>query len=324
MSTEGDDFLDTLRRLERSRPEQPRIGDSGTRQQEIVVLGQEPHVDFSSTNLTSVSATHDGKPLIRSRFLGLLGPQGALPLHTTYEATHWLEMRDASFMHFADVFNHRFLQLFYRAWANSRPAVQADRPADNQFKVYLGSAIGLATPATQNRDTVPDMSKLALAGVMAPSVKSASRLEHVLAWMFRLETRVDQFVGVWLALDRQEQASLAKGRCGLGTDSLIGRSAYSLRDKFTIRLLAGDLAEFESFLPGGKSFRQLADAVNFYVGSAFIYDVLIGLPEKKTRPVQLGGFGRLGWTSWMSSGSAPGDSRVRWDCRFHPAENATQ
>jgi len=314
----GTDFLDLLRQLERAQPDQPRIGDGGSRQQDIVSLGQEPHVDFSDTNLGPVAETRDGKPLVQSRFLGMLGPQGALPLHTTYEARHWLNMRDPSFTRFADVFNNRFLQLFYRAWANSRPAVQADRPDDNQFKVYIGSAIGLATDSTQNRDSVTDLAKLGLAGIMAPSVKSAARLESVLGWMFRVDVQVDQFVGAWLRLDREEQATLSKGGCGLGTDSLIGKSAYTLRDKFTVRISARSLAEFESFLPKGKTFKLLADAVTFYTGTTYIYDVLIGLPEKETRPIQLGGFGRLGWTSWMTKPSTGSD--MRWDCRFHPSE----
>jgi type VI secretion system protein ImpH len=314
----GTDFLDALRQLERDQPNRPRIGEGVSREQDIVALGQEPHVDFSDTNLSAPAETADGKPLIRSRFLGLLGPQGALPLHTTYEARHWMDMRDPSFSRFADVFNNRFLQMFYRAWANSRPAVQADRPNDNQFKAYIGSVIGIATPSTQNRDSLNDISKLALAGIMSPAVKSASRLQNVLSWLFKLDVQVDQFVGVWLALDREEQATLSKGGCSLGTDSLVGKSAYSLHDRFTVRISARDLTEFESFLPRGERFKLLADAVTFYTGTTYIYDVLIGLPEKETRPVQLGGFGRLGWTSWLTKPST--QNEMRWDCRFHPAE----
>ncbi len=316
---EKTDFFDLMRDFDRAQPANPRIGESGSRQQDIVQLGQEPHVDFSDANVSSVTQTPDGKPLVLSRFLGLLGPQGPLPLHTTYETRHWLNMRDRSFARFADLFNNRFLQLFYRAWANARPVVQADRPNDNQFLTYIGAAIGVGTPPTQNRDSVHDFTKLAVAGLLAPSVKSAARLESMLAWMFKTGVGVEQFIGVWLPLEREEQAALSRGKCGLGVDSLIGKAAFSLSDKFRVNLRVATLAEFEAFLPSGKNFRILADAIEFYVGPAMIYDVALGLAEDQTQPTQLGKFGRLGWTSWMKAEARESTHRMRWDCKFHPA-----
>jgi type VI secretion system protein ImpH len=318
--SEGLDFLDLMRGIERKRPDQPRIGSSGSRAEDVVMLGQEPHVDFSRFNVVSVAETKDGKPLVLSRFLGLLGPQGALPLHTTYETAHWNNMRDPAFARFLDVFNHRFLQLFYRAWANARPAVQADRPHDNQFVLYIGSMIGIGTPATQKRGAMHDFNKLALTGLLSPAVKSASRLENMIAWMFKVRVAIEQFTGVWLPLEENEQSVLSKGKCGLGVGSLIGRSAFSLQDKFRIRIAVRSLGEFEAFLPDGKFFRLLADAVDFYLGSILIYDVALGLPEGEATPLQLGGFGRLGWTSWMGRNPGKDKHAKRWDCRFHPAE----
>ncbi len=315
------DFLDLMRTLERAKPQKPRIGASGSRAEDIVFLGQEPHVEFSRSNVNSITETKDGKPFVQSRFLGLLGPQGALPLHTSYETAHWNNMRDPAFARFLDLFNNRFLQLFYRAWANARPIVQADRPRDNQFVVYIGSMIGIGTRATQTRDSMHDFSKLALSGLLSPTVKSASRLESMIAWMFKVTVAVEQFTGVWLPLEKHEQTTLSKGKCGLGVDSLIGRSAFSLNDKFRIRIAVKNLTEFETFLPDGKFFRLLADAVEFYIGSVLIYDVTLGLPESEAKPVQLGGFGRLGWTSWMGKNAKADMPAKRWDCRFHPAEH---
>ena len=320
----GHDFLDLMRRLERRKPSKPRIGESGTLSEDVVSLSQQPHVDYSDTNVTGVTDLADGRTQVESRFLGLLGPQGAMPLHTSYEATHWANMRDPAFARFLDIFNNRFQQLFFRAWANARPAVQADRPAENQFLTYLGAAIGIGTPAMRGRGRVHDFSKLAVAGLLAPAVKSAARLENMLSWLFKAKVTVEQFAGVWLALEKADQAKLAIGSCNLGGDSIIGKSAFSLADKIRVRLEVPDLAEFEKFLPDGAYFEPMADAIRFYLGGIFIYDVEIGLPETKTRPLQLGRFGRLGWTSWMRQPEAGGSAAVRWDCRFHPAEIATQ
>lgn len=318
--SENVDFFNLMRRLESASPQKPRIGDSSTRGGDIVSLGQLPHIEFADNNVALISTPEDGRNLVLSRFLGLLGPQGALPLHTTYEAVHWLNMRDPAFSRFLDIFNNRFQQLFFRAWANARPAVQADRPRDNQFVNYIGAMIGTGTAALRQRDSLHDFSKLAIAGLIAPAVKSASRIENMLTWLFKAKVSVQQFVGVWLPLDRQEQVSLAHGNCSLGVDSLIGTSAFSLQDKFRIKLEVRDLNEFETFLPDGKHFQPLADAIKFYLGNIFIYDVEIGMAQRKTKATQLGQFGRLGWTSWMKSPHDSGSDALRWDCRFHPAE----
>ena len=319
----GRDFFDLMRSLEQSHGDKPRVGESSALSEDIAFLGQPPHVDFSDGNVSSVSQGADGRIHVQSRFLGLLGPQGALPLHTSYEAAHWANMRDPAFARFLDLFNNRFQQLFFRAWANARPAVQADRPRQNQFLTYVGAMVGIGTPAMRDRGTLHDFSKLAVAGLLAPAVKSASRLENMLAFLFKAKVSVQQFVGVWLALDAREQSALKAGSCSLGGDSIIGKSAFSLRDKFRVRLEVPDLQQFETFLPDGQHFEPMADAINFYLGDTYIYDVEIGIPEAKTRPTQLGQFGRLGWTSWMRHKTAAPDGTVRWDCRFHPSEAIT-
>ena len=318
------DYFTVLRHLERVHEDQPRIGESATLRDELVLLGQDPFMEFPASNLARVEQADDeDKPVrIFVKYMGMLGPQGALPLATTEEAYHYIPANDDSFPRFLDIFNNRFQQLFFRAWANARPAVQADRPEENQFLTYLGAMIGIGTPAMRGRGQLHDFSKLALAGLMAPAIKSASRIEGMLGWLFDAKVEVQEFVGVWLPLEAREQAVLAAGSCALGVDSIIGRSAYSLKDKFRIRLEVANLDELETFLPDGLHFEPLADIIRFYLGETFIYDVEFGLAESKTKPAQLGGFGRLGWTCWMGRKGAadPASDRMRWDCHFHPAE----
>ena len=44
---------------------------------------------------------------------------------------------------FSIIFHHRFLALFYRAWAQAQPHVNRDRPNDDRFAGYVGAFIGM-------------------------------------------------------------------------------------------------------------------------------------------------------------------------------------
>ena len=160
------DFFSVMRRLERINRDRPRIGDSAARREEYVTLGQDPYLDFPASNLSRV--VPDGQRLkIFVKFLGLLGPQGALPLTTTEESLGWHLMRDEAFPRFLDLFNHRFIQLFFRAWADARPIAQHDRPRDDRFIAYIGSLIGVGSTPLRDLDSVPDQAKLAFAGLIS-------------------------------------------------------------------------------------------------------------------------------------------------------------
>lgn len=312
------DFYDTLRRLERGNPDQPRIGESTARKDEYALLGQDPFTNFPASNLALAGKDQQGRHKIHAKFLGMLGPQGALPMATTEEALHWFDMRDDSFARFLDVFHHRFLQLFFRAWANPRPIAQHDRPDVDRFADYVGSAIGIGTQPLHNQDSVRDLAKLSFAGLLAPQAKSASRLRRYIMGLFDVECEVDEFVGGWLMFERQDQIRLGRRLTSLGDDCLVGAGAYSVQDKIRIRLFARNLDKYGTFLPTGIHCEQLADAIFFYLGEQIDYDIELAIPSEETRGVRLNIFGQLGWTTWITP-DPDQPARVRTDARFHPA-----
>jgi type VI secretion system protein ImpH len=314
------DLFALLRRLERSFPEAPRIGTSGTRREEYVALGEDPFLEFPASTIGRADRDPQGRLRLLVKFLGLMGPQGALPLATTEEALHWSLMRDDAFPRFLDIFNHRFLQLFYRAWADARPVAQHDRPEEDRFVAYLGSMIGIGSAAYRNLGSVPDPEKIAFAGLLAPQAKSASRLRGFLAGLFKVDVEVEQFVGAWLRFEPEERTRLGTHQCGLGVGAMLGASIFSVQDKFRVRIFAPDLESYERFLPTGDRCEPLADAVFLFVGEQLDWDVELALPASAVEPVRLGSSGRLGYTSWMAPNWAATKADLRCDARFHPAE----
>jgi type VI secretion system protein ImpH len=313
------DYFAVLRHLERKHRDRPRIGDSAARREEFVQLGQDPFMDFPASNLARVEQGDNHPVKIFVKYLGLLGPQGALPLALTEEIYHYVLARDDAFPRFLDVFNHRFIQLFFRAWADSRPIAQHDRPDLDRFVAYIGSAIGLGSSPYRNLDSVPDSAKLGYAGLLSAQAKSASRLAGAIRGLFNVDVEVEEFVGTRLKIEAAERTMLGRGYSVLGEDAMLGGTIFSVQDKIRIRIFTHSLAQYGRFLPSGDWCEPLADLVFFYNGDQLDWDVELAIETGAVAPVRLGRFGQLGWTSWMSP-NWTSTEKYRRDARFHPAE----
>ena len=111
------------------------------------------------------------------QILRLLGPHGPLPTHLTeYVRDRVRNANDPTFARFLDIFHHRMVTLFYRAWANAQPAVSLDRPGRDRFSFYVGSLFGLGEAMLRERDAVPDFAKLHFAGLLAGPTRPAAGL----------------------------------------------------------------------------------------------------------------------------------------------------
>lgn len=318
------DLLSALRRIERSFPEKPRIGDSASRRDEYVALGEDPYLDFPAATIGRVDEDAQGRLRLFVKFLGLLGPQGPLPLSVTDEAYGWALARDDAFPRFLDILNHRFIQLFYRAWADARPIAQHECPQADRFTTYIGAFVGLGSSCLAGRDAVPDTGKLAYAGLLAPAARSASRLRNALTGLLGVKVEVEEFVGSRLEFEAGDRSRIGIANARLGADLLLGSSVFSVDDKIRLRIYAVDLPDYERLLPNGASCRPLADLIFFYLGDELDCDVELALPVEAVEPLRVGRFGRLGYTSWLGREVPGQQGAFRRDARFHPAERTSR
>ncbi|WP_313651069.1 type VI secretion system baseplate subunit TssG, partial [Pseudomonas soli] len=75
-----------------------------------------------------------------------------LPLHLTeYMRERQRNHADPTSKRFLDVFHHRLLSLFYRAWAEARPTVSHDRPGDDYWAARLAALSGRGQPELQGQ-----------------------------------------------------------------------------------------------------------------------------------------------------------------------------
>ena len=138
------DFYQTLRRLECFYADKPRWGEAQRPIDEPVRLGQDPDLTFAPAPLAWFGHEPGAvKPRLQVRLFGLFGPNGPLPIHVTeYARDRLRNAGDRTLSRFLDLFHHRFVALFYRAWAQAQPHVNRDRPDADRFGGYVGALVG--------------------------------------------------------------------------------------------------------------------------------------------------------------------------------------
>ena len=100
-------------------------------------------------------------------FLGLTGPSGVLPQVYTELVQARARSGDTTLAAFLDVFNHRLVSLFYRAWEKHHVAVAAEADGADRFSDYLFSLIGLGLRPLRSRHEFPDRVLLTYSGFFA-------------------------------------------------------------------------------------------------------------------------------------------------------------
>jgi type VI secretion system protein ImpH len=294
------DFYQTLRRLECLHEEKPRWGQALRPVDEPVRLGQDPDLSFAPAPLASFERPDGKTPRLQVRLFGLFGPNGPLPIHLTEYARERLQHAgDATLSRFLDVFHHRFLALFYRAWAQAQPHVNRDRPKEDRFTIYVGAFLGMSPAALRDRDTLPDLAKFFHVGALIRQVRNSEGLAHILQHFFRVPVQIEEFVGHWLLLNTGERTSLSSERAALGSGAVLGAQVWDRQHKFRIRLGPLTVQQYVSFLPGGGHLRKLVDWVRLYLCFELDWDVRLVLKQNEVPSVTLGGGHRLGWTTWL-------------------------
>lgn len=344
------DFFQVVLLLERLQPGRRPVGRSaGNPRDEAVRFRALPSLSFPPSPIYNIDQPRDlPMPRMTVAFMGLTGPAGVLPRHYTDLVMRQEREADPAekgvLREWLDLFNHRLISLFFRAWEKYRLFVpyyrgEFNRPEPDPFTRVLFSLLGMYSPTLRQRMQVAvqaperpgepgrrlvginDLRLLRYAGILAQRPRNAVNAEAFLKDFFGLPIRVKQFQGQWLALDPASRSRMQAvgGNNELGVNVVAGEQIWDIQSK--IRIVVGPLryAEFLELLPDRRPARErkgfflLCHLTRFYLGPEFDFDVQIILRKEDVPACQLkddGGLGpRLGWNTWMLSKPAAEDKR---------------
>ncbi|TWT82313.1 hypothetical protein CA13_37750 [Planctomycetes bacterium CA13] len=320
---------------------QGQIGTMKNAAEEAVRFQSQAALEFPAAEIVSVkvppkpspddSLANDVDTLpieIEVAFWGLIGPVGALPNHYTQLVIDRTRDRDTSLRDFLDLFSHRQLSLFYRAWekyyvpAGVERALRQSDPAVDLLRESLLSIVGRGTRRVRDRLQILDDVSVYYGGIFNDR-PNAESLGQMVADFLGLDTEVLSLFGQWLMLPPSEQSRIGvlDGHSCLGADTVLGEKTWDPTSKFRIQIGPVGYKEFQRLMPTGDSLIPICQLIRSYVGCEFSFDVQVVLIANEIPPCQLGSAAaadrvktNLGWNTWLCSQTPTTDSH---DAVFH-------
>jgi type VI secretion system protein ImpH len=303
------EFFQAVRVLGKLFPDKGTVGGDAMPDQEVVRFRSRVAMDFPSSEVHEISrvvdnATGEERLEMFQNFMAMAGVSGVLPMHYTELVFSRLRYRDTAMWSFLDIFTHRAVSMFFRAWEKYRVPIGYER-GDDSFTSYLFDLAGIGTTGLRHRMDLDDESLLPYTGLITQKPHSVNALENILSDYFSVPARVEQFFGQWLELSLSELTSLGRANNVLGRRTIAGSKIWDQQSKFRVRLGPLSFTRFLAFLPVGTAYKPLRSIVAFIAGSEYDFDVQLSLKKAQvpatiltTRAVRRP---MLGWTSFLKS-----------------------
>lgn len=315
----GMGFFELLRRLETAGA---RFGRAGGPASEPARLGQRVRLSMATRDVAAFRTGDAGRPVeVDVEVLGLLGPEGALPLHITRWILTRLSERwfagegdgdgdgdrataDTTFLDFCNLLQHRMLALYWRAWADAHPEVQAGLGgASGRVGALIDRMAGLGLPG-MNRPGAgrgPGLTELKRrhATALVADVQSPERLTRLLADYLGVPVAVEEFAGEWMPIPAPLQTRLGQAHARLGQGAVAGARTFQRQARIGLAIGPMPLGLYRRLLDDHAFAAGLVHAILFTVGRELDVDLRPILARDQVPDPRLGAC-QLGRTAWLS------------------------
>jgi type VI secretion system protein ImpH len=298
-------FFQAVRLLERLSPGKEPVGYAVDPRTEVVRFRSRVSLGFPPSEIHEITedVALDRPPEMTVGFFGLVGPVGPLPHAYTELLIERARYKDTALWSFLDLFHHRLLSLFYRAWEKYRFPIAYERTGEDPFTLYLFDVVGMGTKGLRGRMEVQDQALLYYAGLVAQRPRSAVAIAAILRDYFGVPAEVVQFHGQWLPLEQENLSRVGSANSDLGRNVVAGTHIFVSQSKFRVRLGPLTLAQFGWFLPVGRALRPLAQLTRLLAGMELDFDVQLVLKREEVPFCKLSSGAvippMLGWTTWV-------------------------
>ena len=304
-------FFQAVRLLRRLLSGRNPVGRFFPPATETVRFVANPSLAFPASEIQELTVAADSSPAtMKVNFMGLSSPQGVLPTPYTELILERAQKKDTALRDFLDIFNHRLISFFYRAWEKYRFFVSFELREPDSVSPLMLSLLGLGTQGLADRQLVPDQALIFYSGLLTQKPRSAQGLKQLLTDFFRVPVEIVQFVGKWIPLETVDQTVLDNSESPmqrLGFGAIVGDEVWDQQS--TVRVKLGPLTrgQYLGFLPRKESaaYRDLKAILKFWSNDELDFEIELIL-QRQDAPTfrfdQDSGPGLLlGWTTWVKN-----------------------
>lgn len=302
-------FFQAINLLELMHKGRPGIGYIGPFNREIVKIVPNQDLSFAPadvcrTEVTKTDEENRDKWTLYENFLGMYGPNAATPMFIA-EMIAQCPVEEDALRDFFDIFNHRVLSLYYRAWKKHNLSASISSDGDNAFTQILCAMVGWDYGVSSENWKIAPTRLLRYAGYFASTSRPACALEAMLSDFFQIDNiDVIQFVPRRYTIPKASISRLSNAEDGgrLGDSFVLGDTITDVSGQFKIRLGALSMEQFLSFQPGEPLYKDLVFLTNMYVKHQIGFCLELVLRPRQGGPVKLSSVdavGALGRSAWL-------------------------
>jgi len=305
------DFFQLMHLLENWQADHARIGGSASPSHEKIFLRPNESLNFPPADIQKIDppSNTQEKIAVSVNFMGLYGVSAPTPVYLT-ELIGFGGEEATPLVDFLDIFNHRLISLFYRAWLKYRFPYRYESGARDTLSGCILAFVGLKELDVRPLTELPVQRLLKYVGLLAPQSRSPVNLELLLRDYFdRLPVRVREFVHRWVKIPPDQINALGALNSSLGRDLYLGSRVPDRDGKIRIEIGPIGYDEYMNFLPESRRFHDLCAFVRLWSFERFDFDIRIEIRHEEIPPAGLSSeapvqLGRNGWISSPETGLA--------------------
>lgn len=260
-----------------------------------------PSRALARVDLQTVGASAFFQPVLWVNFIGLAGIQGPLALAYSERILRNYRQKDAAAATFLDIFNHRFVQLFYNTqqWI---PGYAVLPPHQSPLGGLIQSLGGI--PPQTELDSDERRFVLTFKTLFWKKVRSKAGLQQILSFFLGVKVSIHEWEGGFgsFPVDEISKIGSTKGQAlTLGRDVFLGQRTWFPHRGISIYIETPTHEIFESFNPHtqGRSYRRLLRLVQAYLPQHLEVRLFLGLSADYSAGLRLGSPERLGFNAWL-------------------------
>lgn len=305
------DFFQLVHLLETWQAARAAVGRGGPFPREVLRFKPDASLTFSPADVRRVEEAggderqrgETWKYRIVVNFMGLYGVASPTPVYLS-ELVGFTDVDAEPLTDFLDLFNHRILSFFYRAWVKYRYPYRYEPGGKDEFSGYALSFAGLGEPEVRRLANLPAHRLIKYLGLLSQRTRPPVCLALLIGDYFGgVPVDVAEWAFRWVPIPPEGRNRVGVANSRLGVDLSVGERVPDRAGKFRVAIGPLGFDDYLRYLPDQRRYTELCGLVRLWSFKRFDYDVAFTIKGGEIPQARLGTTtpARLGWTSWITS-----------------------